>query len=69
MKVMSIVIDILERISKELVKETGRLGNQRTSGDHPDYSMIKIGKNTEKNPGDLRRLTVTRVKNHQLTLV
>ena len=39
--------------------------------DHPDYCIIKIGQNTEKCPGDLRRLTVTRTsgKNHQLTLV
>ena len=26
---------------------TGGLGNKRTSGDHPDYSIIKIDQNTE----------------------
>ena len=26
----------------------GGLGNKRSSGDHPNYSVIKIGPNTEK---------------------
>ena len=41
------------------------------SGDYPNYCIIEIGQNTEKNPGDLRRFTVTQtpVRNHQLTLV
>ena len=43
-----IAIRVLETISKGLVK--------RTSGDHPDYSIIKIGQNTEKCPGDLLSL-------------
>ena len=52
-------------------KRTGRFGNKEVSGDHPDFSVIKIGQNTEKSPGDLRRLAVTQtpVKIHQLTLV
>ena len=37
---------------------SGRLGNKRISRDHPDYSIIKIDQNTEKSPGDLRRLAV-----------
>ena len=42
---------------------TGGLRNKRTSGDRP--SIIEIGHNTEKSPGDLRRLAVTQtsVKN------
>ena len=42
-----------------------------TSGDHPNYSIIKIGQNTEKSPGDTMRLAVTQtlVRNHRLTLV
>ena len=46
---------------------TGELGNNRTSGDHPIYYIIEIGQNTEKGPGDLRRLAVnqTPVKDHQ----
>ena len=45
----------------------GGLGNKSTSGDHPNYSIIEIGKNTEKSPGDLRRLAITQtpVENHQ----
>ena len=52
-------------------KETGRLGNKRTSGDQPNYSIIKIGQNTAKSPRDLRRLALTQtpVENHQLTLM
>ena len=45
--------DNFHRISKG----TGRLRNKRKSGDHPDY-VINIGQNTEKNPANLRRLTV-----------
>ena len=29
------------------------------SVDHLKYSIVKIGQNTEKSPGDLRRLAVT----------
>ena len=52
-------------------KGTGRTGNQRINQDHPDYSIMKIGQNTKKSPGDLRRLTVIQTpgKDHQLTLV
>ena len=48
---------------------TGRLGNKRRNGDHPNYSIIKIGQNTERSPRDLMRLAVTPVENHQLTLL
>ena len=39
------------------------------SGDHPNYSIVEIGQNTEKSPGDLRKLAVTQtlVRNHRLT--
>ena len=52
-------------------KGIGGLGNNRTSGDHPNYYIIEIGQNTEKNPGDLMRHAVTQtpVKDHQLTLM
>ena len=35
------------------------------------YSIVEIGKNAEKSPGDLRRLSVTQtpVRNHWLMLV
>ena len=44
-------------------KGAGRLANKRTSKDHPEYN-IKIGQNTEKSPGDLRRLSVTQTTGH-----
>ena len=43
-------------------KRTGRLGNQKASGNHPDYSIIKIGQNTEKSPGNSRKLAVTQTQ-------
>ena len=41
------------------------------SGNHPNYYITENGQNTEKSPGDFRRLSVshTPVKNHQLTLM
>ena len=56
---------------QRVVKGTGKLRNLRTSRDHPDYYITKIGQNTEKSPGDMRRLAVTQTpaKNHQLTMV
>ena len=52
-------------------KGTRRLRNKRISSDHPDYTILKIGQNTGKSPGDLRRLAVpkTPVRNHQLRRV
>ena len=49
----------------------GELKNKRASGYHRKYSIVEIGQNTEKSPGDLGRLTVsqTPVKNQLLTLV
>ena len=38
---------------------TGGLVNERKSGDNQNYSLDEIGQNTEKIPGDLRRLAVT----------
>ena len=54
-----------------IIKGAGRFGSWRTSGAHPNDSVIEDGQNTEKSHGDLRRLTVTQtpVKNHQLTLM
>ena len=50
---------------------TGEVGSWWTSGFHPNYYIIENGRNTEKNPGNLRRLAVTQtpVKDHQLTLI
>ena len=69
--VISIVIGILGTISQRLDKEVGGVKNRRTSRDHPNCSNVEVSQNSEKSPGDLRRLTViqTRVKDCQLTLV
>ena len=66
--VIPIVISVLGIVSKGLVKG---LEDLEISGDHPNYSIIKMGQNTEKNPEDLRRLAVTQIPviNHQLMLV
>ena len=63
--VKPIVIGAFGTEIKRLLKGTGGLGSWRTCGDHPNYSIIENGRNTEKSPGDLRRLAVTRtpVKN------
>ena len=54
-----------------LGEKPGGIGNQRKNRDHSDYSIVKIGQNTEKSPGDLRRFAVTQtlVKSHQLALL
>ena len=41
------------------------------SGDYAKYNIIENGQNTEKSPGDLRRLAVTQTptKKHQLKLM
>ena len=63
---------VLIGILKELQDlEAGGHGSWRTSGDHPNYSIVENGQNTVKSPGDLRRLAVsqTPVKDYQLTLM
>ena len=41
---------------------TEGLGNKRTSVDYPNDCIIKIGQNTKKSLGNLRRLTLTEWK-------
>ena len=55
---------------QRLDKGTERVGNRRTCLDRRNYSIAKIGQNTEKNPGDLRRFAVApiSVKDYPLTL-
>ena len=57
--------------NKGIIKGTGRLGCWQTSGDHLNYSIIENGRNTEKSPGDLRKLAITQtpVKEYQLMLM
>ena len=56
---------------QRIINGIGELRGWRTSGGHPIYSIIENGQNTEKSPGDLRRLAVTQtpVKYHQLKLM
>ena len=62
--------DFARYSSQGINKGTGGLENKRMSGDLPNYSFIKIGQNTEKSPGDTKRLAVTQtpVEDYQLTL-
>ena len=64
-KIIPIVIGAFGTVIKGLLKGL-EVGEGRTSGDHPNYYIIENGQNTEKSPGDLRRLAVsqTSVKNH-----
>ena len=54
---------------QRLAKGTGRDENWGTSRSHPNFSIIKMNQNSEKSPGDLKRLVVTQTqgKDHQLT--
>ena len=67
MTILSIVIGAFGTITKG----TGGLGRWRTSGDHPNYSIIENVQDTEKSPGNLKRLVVTQtpMKDHQLKLM
>ena len=56
MTVIPIVIDALGTIPKELVKGLEYLEIRGQGGYHPDNSIIKIGQNSEKNPGTWGRL-------------
>ena len=71
MMMMTIIIGVLGMVPRSLGKKTARIENQRKNQDHPDHSIIKLCQDTEKSPGDLKRLTVTQifVKDHQLMLV
>ena len=54
-----------------LRKWAGMVENQKISRDHSNNSIVKIGQNTQKSPGDLRRFVVSQnpIKDHLLTLV
>ena len=57
---MTVIPIVISRYNPQKIGiGTGGFGNKRTSEDYPDYSIIKIGQDTEKSPGDVRRLAVT----------
>ena len=66
--IIPIVIGAFGTVTKGLLKglEDLEVGGQKT-----EDSIIENGQNTEKSPGDLRRLAVTHTpgKNYWLTLV
>ena len=55
---------------KRINTGTGGLRNKSTSGDHKNYSIIKINQNIEKSSWDLRRLAITQtlLKTHEVTV-
>ena len=57
--IIPIVRGAFATINKGLLNALDGLGGRRMSGVNPNYSIIQNSKNTEKNPGDLRRLAVT----------
>ena len=65
--IIVIVIGAFGTVTKELLQGLEDL----EVGVHPNYYIIENGQNTEKSPGDLRRLAVTQtpVKDHRLTLM
>ena len=66
-----LVLNNLQRLVCHKTQTTYQLRKNSTIRDYPDYRIIKIGQNTPKSPGDLRRLAViqTPVKDHQLMLM
>ena len=44
----------LQRIGKR----AGRVGNRRTNRDYSDNNVGKISKNTEKSPGNMKKLVL-----------
>ena len=44
----------------KLGNRAGRVGNRRLTWDHLKYNIVQFGYNTEKSPGDLRRLAFSR---------
>ena len=64
--IIPIVIGAFGTVTKGFINGPGGFESGRPSGDHPNYSIIENGQNTEKSPGDLRRLAITQspVENH-----
>ena len=60
-------VETIQTTAKTDVKNSRGVNNNN----NPNNSIIENGQNTEKSPGDLRRLAVTQspVKYHQLTLM
>ena len=69
-KAMGHESDVIPIVTCAFGTVTGGLVIKSTCADHPNYRVIKIGHNTEKSSGDLRRtVTQTPEEDHLLTLV
>ena len=62
MTVIPFVFSALGTYTRKFREGTERYRIKRKSGDHPDYSIIKIGQNTEMCPGDWRYLVSPKLK-------
>ena len=59
MTVILVVIGALGTVTQRNNTGAEGLGNKRTNGNYTNESIFKIDLNTEKSPGNLRRLAVT----------
>ena len=57
---ISMVADVFSNGPQRIGKSTVQICKQRKNQDHSNYCIIKIGQNTEKSPGDLCRLGITK---------
>ena len=55
--VIIIIIGPLVTVTKDCYRENGR-----TIGDHLNYSIVEIGQNSEKTPGDLKSFAFTQLQ-------
>ena len=53
------IIDALGTVPQRIGKGIGMVGNKSKNREHLDFCIIEMGKNTEKSPGDLRRLILS----------
>ena len=58
-------------VSKSFERGLAELKIRGRIGDNPNYCIVSVSQNTEKSPGDQKRLAITQdpVKYHQLTVV
>ena len=68
--VIPLVVRALSTVPKGLIKRLEDLEIRGRVETIQTTAFVVISQNTEKSPGDLRRLSITQipVKNHQLTL-
>ena len=62
--IITIIVGTLRTVTLELEKELQK------NRDYPEKSIVSIGQNTPKSPGELKRLvSLTPLKEHELTLL